>query len=418
MKIKKNILLFVLVINYAAFSQEYKCYSCETGWGGYIEVFTLHDSIIVRDTIRDTIYLTDMKEIASGLNMSFDEFIHQFLDYARKQKQEGSKLYISHLMAKINEHAKNYRYVLNRYWLDFPKDASEIKNQKMQLPQNIPDSTIMEYVFKLEGKNNTINFLNSQSEQLEVIHRLLHDIKENKKEIEDETIKKRIALNFYFPDFSYKEKRAMAQFVKSVSLVIDSIKVKELTNLPLYFTFNTNGKKANLAYLVGLCDMVDKVFVAASDVSLEEIDRTTEISTFDKVINQFYLARIHTDDFPDIKEGKFSPRILQQLMNADYPNVWEGYFLGIIGIVLLLIIGTACYFFISPFANFINENYMYVFAGVIILITEIILLFVFMIEEMTSKTKVFNLWEILLVLILLIIVIPLIKKGISNKETP
>lgn len=412
MKIKNFILLIVFWTNYSVSAQEGRLY-VETYWGEYVEVFILRDSIMVRDTVRDTIYLTDMKEIASGLNMSFDKFIHQFLQYSRQQKPDSSTIYISHLTGKLNEHLKNYKYISRQYWVNFPKDTFKIENKVSSLPQHIPDSIIFEHRFVLTGEKNTNIFLDSPSEQLKVLEKLLCDIKKQKA-----SVKNKIALNFYFPDFSFKEKRAMAQFVKSASLVIDNIDIPEIRNLPLYFTFNKKSKDANFAFLVGLCEMADSIFVVnpSSLNDFEAIDKNADIFKFEKIKNQFYFVRFYTDSLPKIHD--LSCESLNLLMNADYPNTWEGYFAGIIGIILLLIIGTVCYFFVTPFTNFIHEHYMYVFAGVIILITEIILLFVFMIEEMNSHTKVFNLWEILFVLVLLVLIIPLIKRGIKKNEIP
>lgn len=424
MNIKRFILFILFWTNYSVFSQDYKCYSCETGFDGeYFEIFTLHDSVIVVDTVY--VGAATLQEMSKNFKMSYDEFVHHFLEYVKNQDSSINKeeqIYISYLLANANKQIKDYRYVLNKYSVDFPNDSFIMKKKEMlPLPKNMLDSMSLDFMFVLEGKKNTDNFLYSSKEQIKILYEILSDMKDNP-EIKKLNSKKnkRVGLNFYFPDFSFEEKRAMAQFMKSVSLVIDSINIPEIQNLPLYFTFDKSAKEDNMAYLIGLCDMVDNVFVTditSTVMSFEAIDKNVAISKLDKIKNQFYFVRFHTGDFPKTND-KLSYENIELLMKADYPNTWEGYFAGIIGILLLLIIGTVCYFFITPFANFIHESYMYVFAGVILLITQIVLLFVFMIEEMNSKTKVFNLWEILLVLILLVFFIPLIKKGISNKKIP
>ena len=88
MKLIKILLFAVFFIHYSVFSQEYKCYSCETGYPGeYFEIFTLQDSIIIRDTVRDTVFLSmyDMEKATKSLVMSFDEFVHNFLTYVNSR---------------------------------------------------------------------------------------------------------------------------------------------------------------------------------------------------------------------------------------------------------------------------------------------------------------------------------------------
>ncbi|MBX2950197.1 MAG: hypothetical protein KF704_13035 [Crocinitomicaceae bacterium] len=436
MKLIKILLFAVCFIHYSVFSQEYKCYSCETGYPGeYFEIFTLQDSIIIRDTVRDTVFLSmyDMEKATKSLGMSFDEFVHNFLTYVNSRDSSTmtpeEKKHISYLRAMMNAHLKKDRYVLREYTAHFARDSFSITMRKMPEVEQLPDSMDLDFLFILEGEKNTDNFLHSHKKQVRVLYQILKDIKGLAN-----TKHHKIGINFYFPDFSFQEKRAMAQFIKSVSLVIDSIKIKEIRGIPLYFTFDQSVREnsTNYHYLVSMSDMVDSIFLAKTgttsssslEISFTSIDHKKEksdIPWLQQIRNQFYLARFHTDDFPKISDQYLTLGDLEKLMTADYPDShWEYYFYSILTIVLILIAGSTFYFLSSTFANFVHNNAMYVFAGGILLVLEMYLLFVFMIETM-SNTVVFDFQENQIVLflpLLLIFVIPLIKNLVRKGETP
>ena len=150
---------------------------------------------------------------------------------------------------------------------------------------------------------------------------------------------------------------------------------------------------------------------SALELFFTSIDHEKEkgnIPWLQQIRNQFYLARFHTDDFPKTSDQKLIKDDIEQLMAADYPDsYWEYYFYSILTIVFILIAGSTAYFLSSTFANFVHNNAMYVFAGGILLLLEMYLLFVFMIETM-SNTVVFDFQEnqvILFLPLLLIFVI-------------
>lgn len=309
------------------------------------------------------------------------------------------------------------RYFIKVY-LEDDLDNS-IDSGGIQLP--IHPNLAHDVLLIIEGEKNTDNFLQSPNHHNKTIYKVLKDISiiNSKLRAQKNVNFKKVGLNIYFPDFTFKEKRAMAQFVKSVSLVIDSIKNPDLRNIPLYFTFDKNAKKVSNAFLVDLSEMVDSVFVVntQSFSDFEAVSVDDDVSKIEKLKNQFYFAKYYTTTFPSNMDSVTLENI-NLLMKADYQNPWEGYLLGIIVIILVLLIGTICYYSMSFVAEFIHNNHMYIFAGIIFLIAEIILLFVFMFEEMNDHTKVFNLWEILIVLTMLVFFIPLIKNGIKGKNTP
>lgn len=429
---KIYILFISLFLSSTLFSQgEYKCYSCEQEDGSYFEIYTLQDSVFIRDTIRDTIYISNINDITSQLNMSFDEFVDNFLGYVKsKQSSKLSNdetIYISQLRAMMNAHLKKDRYVFREYSLNFANDSFNINVKKMPLADNMPDSLNLDFLFVLEGEKNTNNFLNSPKQQAKVLFRILNDIKnysQNNKNV--------VGINFYFPDFSFKEKRGMSQFVKSVSLVIDSSKIVGVRGLPLYFTFDHSAEanQTNYNYLVSLCDMVDSIFLAKVDntpilkISFKSIDAAVgkaNMPWLQQIRNQFYLARFQSGYFPITSSVNLKLNDIEMLMAADYPDsYWENYFYTILSIIVVLLIGTVCYFMFPGFTNFVHDNSMFVFAGTILLVMEVFLLFTFMIETM-SNTVVFdfqNNQTMLFMPLVLIFVIPLFKNLTKKQVIP
>lgn len=409
-------------------AQEYKCYTCETGYdGGVFEIFTLHDSVVVTETVYDTVYISELNDLTGHFNMSFDEFFHSFSEYIRSRdtvkRSPAETVYLSDIQATLHAYIRKYRYVLSEYQVDFSKDRFKIHKNEKILPDNLHDSMPLDIMFTLQGKLNTTNFLKTPNQQVRVVYKIFSDIVN----ASYRNRYKKVGVNFYFPDFSFHEKRAMAQFVKSVSLVVDSTRIPEIRNLPLYFTFDTEEGKNNQSYLVGLSSMVDSVFLATPDASMAltfeslHSKETLDIPWMKQLLNQFYLARFDTGDFPETSDQALLIEDVKILMNADYPDAyWEYYLLSIFGILFILLIGSMCYIFLPSFANFVHEYSMYVFAGGILLVLEIYLLFVFMVESM-SNTVVFSFQNnntMLLLPVMLIFVIPLIKKVIRTRENP
>jgi len=419
------ILLLFLWISNLGYSQTSVCYHCVTEDGEFLELYSEENDLFVRDTVRDTIYLylNSIDSVLINLDMNFNDFVYDFLEFVKTKRNDSiyfvkNEKYLGKFMHYVNEYAKHYRYIVYKYWADYPTDRFFLHKEGAIIPTNIPDSLTLEYLFVLEGTNNTNNFLNTHFEQVQVLQRILKDI--NHYKLEHPLKRNPLVINFCFPDFSFKEKRAMYQFIKSVSLVLDSLEKPSMKDVLLYFTFNESAFEEHKSYILGMYDMVDSIYLIKDvfNMDFKLVDINTPTSKFSKILSQFYFARVHTEDLPSTKSDTLDYDTISELMQADYPDSWEQYLLGIIGSVLLLIIGILLYLLFAPFANYVHENYMYVFAGVLIIVTEIILLFVFMIEEMTNKSNVFSLWEILLFQILLIFVIPFIKKSVGRKTTP
>lgn len=413
----------------ATHAQEYKCYTCETGYQNEtFEIFVLHDSIVVREIVHDTIFISDLNDITTHFNMSFDEFVRQFLNYSQAQDSAEAfseeKIYLNYLLPMLESDTAKHRYIVREYIAGFSKDKFNMDIKNMKLPDTIPDSLEFDMMFILQGEQNIANFLKSPNYQVSSMYRLLSDIHSS-----PYIRTHKVGINFYFPDFSFREKREMAQFIKSVSVVVDSTKVKSLRNLQLYITFDKITGEQHPDYLLGCASMVDGIFLARrnslqnpSMMSLEAMDIEKNTPWLKKVKNQFYFARFDLGPFPETDAEKLLYKDVSTLMNADYPdNVWEHYLFSVLGLLLFILIVSIGYFFSPGLTYFIHENAMYFFAGAILLLLEIYLLLAFMLETM-SKVEVFafdgNNNMMLLLPLMLMFVIPLMRKITKKKEKP
>src|SRR5690606_16986987 len=114
---------FVFLFN-LGHAQEYQSYSYETVEDeyGYYKVFRLRDSIVIKEVVRDTVYISGIPDITANLDMTFDEFVKIFMKYASLQDSLQDGPYVDYFKGLIVDEFKKYRYVLNEYTIDFSKD--------------------------------------------------------------------------------------------------------------------------------------------------------------------------------------------------------------------------------------------------------------------------------------------------------
>lgn len=208
--------------------------------------------------------------------------------------------------------------------------------------------------------------------------------------------RKPAGLNIYLPEFDFNEKRGLIQFIKSLSLVIDSFVVdgaKKYANLDLSVTFPYRAATEQSDYISGLYCFVDTVYFADFDeFGLSErirysdgsIDNSSTISRF---INPFYLFRI---PYKKIHSG-INDNDLLELAACDYDTGMWGLFFFIDIILILLLLTLICLRYTSPRVNRYMEMYptgVTLFA--ITLIMEICVFFYFVIETLSSQVIFFN----------------------------
>lgn len=213
-------------------------------------------------------------------------------------------------------------------------------------------------------------------------------------------------LNLYLPAFDFKQKRALTQLVKALSLVIDSLCVNDSVHIyrdakrimnrdmGFFLTFSKRAAVEQSGYISGLQCFVDSVYFADFDslgISSRILYNDGSIDTssvFTRITNPFYLFRI---PYKTIKPGMNNGDIWQ-LMDCDYASGQWGLFFCIVSCIVCLIIALIVMRYISvPFNVYIEKYYTFVVLLMITLVMEFCVFFFFMIEALSPQVIFFDL---------------------------
>lgn len=389
------------------------------------------DSIVVVDTIRDSIYISNLEDVTRYFGISFDEYVRRFMMF--KDEQDSSRtvsteqIYLNYFLPMLQAESDfmSKRLVSKEFVLMQEGDYTNLRLK--EYPMN--------YYYRLEGMpldvmltsygtESTDIFLQSPYAQQTTIEQLFATIHFTR----NRTLK---GINFYFPDYSFKHKREMAQFAKSVSLVTDSSRIEGLRGLKLYLTFDRKAGMENWDFLCCLTQMADSIFLIDQQPELNTIpvmdvidDADAEsLSIFSKIRNQMYLARFSYEEFPETSAVEFRLSDVRAIMMSDYDdNNWETFLLILIVIFIVIFVLVLGYFYSSVISYQINKNMDYIYALLILLVLEIYLLSFIMIENM-SKDNIFtfggdNQKPILFMPLLFIFIIPIMKSIRNRRNLP
>lgn len=205
-------------------------------------------------------------------------------------------------------------------------------------------------------------------------------------------------LNLYLPAFDFSEKRALTQLVKSLSLVMDSLRINDsihvYSNLDLSLTFSRRAAIDHSGFISGLQCFVDTVYFADCDslgLASQVVYNNGSIDTssvFTLVSNPFYLFRI---PYKAIQPGVNDDDIWQ-LMDCDYASGQWGLFFCIDLCIILLLIAIIVLRCISVEVNVYFEKYRtLVILSMITLVMEFLVFFFFMIEALSPQVIFFDL---------------------------
>lgn len=241
--------------------------------------------------------------------------------------------------------------------------------------------------------------------------------------------KRPAGLHFYLPDCSFREKRALIRFVQSVSMVIDYYCVKgeriyEGKKCRLTFTFSPEARK-ELDFLSGVIGLVDEVNLGVYDESgfpLTPIQGYTRendpASMVARIRNQYYLFSLRIPD--EVTETECQ-NDLYKLAQAEYSKQnWRLYFFVDVLLVVCLIASVVLYHLYSPFYMMVDRYRSLVVPVIITLVTEIMIVFLYMTEALSGTLLFFNLDEnthlYLLALPLIFIVLYMTLKMLGERK--
>ena len=321
---------------------------------------------------------------------------------------------VDSLSKKIhNQDGKNFNYSIVPYWMsDVYKHLDQKSNEYLdshesylgyvvnpmtggslvetnfkeylkELNYNWNQKNRMELVVMLTGDVYTDFFLRSESSQRNLIYNLFGD------SLSVLTHEHVTGVNFYFPDYRFDRPREMAQFVKKVSLVVDSLvdkndgcyafgaKEPSHKNLDLHLMFNYEEKAQNYNYISGLQCFVDAIYFADFDeyglpVQLIKDGGSVDTSSIiSRIINPFYLFHFRTNEVDE--ESRTD---IEKILQCDYNSGMCGLFLVFDLVLLLLLVVYFVLNFTSTEMNLWKSVYPTLFVLFpITLITEFIVFF-------------------------------------------
>ena len=195
-------------------------------------------------------------------------------------------------------------------------------------------------------------------------------------------------INLFFPNYTFKEKRAMVQFVKSIRILMDASQDFKPGKIRLNITFLDKGHHIDKNFSYCLLQEVSEVlYVNSSNIKNNNytigerltLDNIKNISFFPQLKSHFYIARYYPYrfDFRTLDITNFSESYIAKIIEADYPeNRWEMYLFILIIFIIAILALIVLYYTYIPFSALINNNIESVLLISIVLILEIVALIV------------------------------------------
>ena len=390
------------------------------------------DTVFLHDTTY--IFISDLNDITEKLGISYDRYVRRFLLYLNlmdsTRRYSPEEVYLNYFMPMLQTATgfSDKRWIRGVFSLYASPDTAFMSYNPAPVPDTLARiNRNADIMFECRGEMNTDFFLKSPgliNTYLIQLFRYIHQTNS----AEQGKIR---GVNFYFPDFSFREKRAMAQFAKSVALVTDFISLKTINSLKVYFSFGERGASER-EYLSCIASMTDSIFILDGSDPDRLFAGTTVITKKDaddyflltKVTDQFYLAGFcYPNELPYTSPYEFRDSDIVDLINSDYPeNNWEIYAAILLVIVILIVLFFTLYWTIPAFPCYLNKNRDYMITLFIVLSFEVFLLLFSMVEAM-SRDSVFDFSSknksiVFLMPVLLVFILPLLKMVRNRKDIP
>lgn len=239
-----------------------------------------------------------------------------------------------------------------------------------------------------------------------------------------------VGINLFFPHYTFREKRAMTQFVKSIRILMDASRDFKPAKIRFNITFPDKGNiDENFSYCL-LQEVSEVLFIKNSDIIYSNyvegvrltLDNIRNISFFPQMKSHFYIARYYPKklDIRNLNMTGFSENNIRDIIKADYPeNRWETYLLVLILLIIVILVMVALYYTYVPFSTLINNNVESVLLIAIVLILEIIALIVSIFRNMCYNDTFAFMYKNPVVLftlpLVMILIVPFLN-GIAKKR--
>ncbi|MBB4036620.1 hypothetical protein GGR21_002526 [Dysgonomonas hofstadii] len=245
------------------------------------------------------------------------------------------------------------------------------------------DSVMTGYLFRCDGERITDIFLHDKDAMIECISFMFVEMQKDTTNLR--------GLNLFFPDFSFKEKRAMSQFVKSVRIMMDASQKFKYGKTALSVIFLDKDKEnIDKSFLYSLMQEAgDVLLIKSTDIinnsAIIEGERVTtdnlgKVGFWRQLKSHLYVARyyIGKEDIMSKNISDFSNKEeLEFVQYVDYmENSWEIYLFTLIGVLIVFTASIILYYSYLPFSTFINNNSESIIFVILVVVLEILALII------------------------------------------
>jgi hypothetical protein len=386
----------------------------------------VYDTIVVHDTV----FVSDIDGFLKQYGCNLGTFAKKYgpmkhmVDSINKLSEE--RLFYNYFLPQDHDHKLSTRFIVKTF-----RVKHDLLEQEEATASDIVDrkqSVRNEILFTCKGADDTDHFLRNPVAITRVILGMFTFMQEQES-FESTKIK---GINLYFPDFTFRDKRAMLQFVKSVRIIMDASYCFKPPKTRLNVTFLTlkGTKDLDKAFLYALMqeateviclheDFIDSCYVNGNSItSLKELD----VNLIDQIVSHYYIARYYTGPI-DISKSNlicFSKQVIGPYLQADYSeNTWEIFLLLLLLTVFLIILVVVLYYTCLSVSTFMNKYIESVVLVSVMLLLELLALAITTFQHMSEDDNFSQLQKHPLLLFslpfVIVLVIPMLK-GISKKR--
>ncbi|MDR3061986.1 MAG: hypothetical protein LBU57_07730 [Dysgonamonadaceae bacterium] len=391
-----------------------------------------HDTLYVRDTV----YISDIDAFLKPYDCNLKEFVEKYgmmkemMDSLNRLSAE--RIYFNFFLINDSLNQISNRIIVKEFRITAKNDLLRLnivdREEKYNQVEN-PDSVRKEILFRCDDAVLTDHFLKNP----DAIRRCISTMFTQMQKDSLNPIK---GINLYFPDFKFREKRKMTQFVKSVRIMMDAsrdfkcgstrlsvifLARKGIENIDRDFQYCLMQEASEVVFL-NVADVVDDYAVKGYQLTYKEIN---SISFFQQLIGHFYIARFYNGDLDIMAQNltDFSERSIKPVLEADYlENSWEIYLFILIFIIVIILVLVVLYYTFVPFSTLANENIESILLISIVVLLEILVLFFCTFQNMCkgdSFTIVYNNPVLIFILpLVMVLIIPFLNGIAKRRRTP
>jgi len=396
----------------------------------YEQIFELpHDTIVTCDTV----FISDIDGFLAQYGCTLGSFAKKYGSLKRMidslNNLSGERLFYNYFLPRDHGYRLSSRFIVKSFRLKKGRLVTDEEAFTDDVAYN--KFVRKEILVTCEGADHTDQFLKNPTAIIQTISDLFTQMQ--RLNTNDSTKIK--GINLYFPDYTFREKRAMVQFVKSVRIMMDASRDFKSLQTRLNVTFlKSNGiASVDKGFLYSLIqeareviclneNTIDSCYVKGNSIKSGE---KMDVGLIPQILSHFYIARYYTDSL-DITKGEltdFSIKKITPYLQADYlENTWESFFFLLIVNILVVIVVVVLYYSSLPVSSFMNKYTETVLMIAMMLLLELVALVLATFQHMCQDDG-FSLAERYPILIfslplLVVLIIPLLKGIFGKRRIP